>query len=110
MLSVPLIVGYRFTNELPFSAEFGPSVSYLLQSNTLVYNRALGAYVTNDKVFNKLLVSLNAGAAIELKKFTGLPLQLGYRFQYSLGSVTKTAFGKQHLLNSTFSLDIPLKK
>ncbi len=110
MLTVPLIVEYRFTNKSALTATFGPSISYLLQTNSLVYNRALGGYATNESVFNKTLVSLNLGAGMDLTKLTRLPLRLGYRFQYSLGSVTKPTFGKQHLLNSTFYLDIPLKK
>jgi hypothetical protein len=110
ILDMPLLFSYNFPGKFPLSAEFGSTISYLLKSNAIVYNRSIGGYITDVDVFNKMLLSLDAGAAINLKQWTGYPVNLGYRFRYSLGSATKKAFGGQHLLNSTFYLDIPIKK
>jgi hypothetical protein len=90
-------------------AEAGPVLSYLLHTNALVYDRR-SVYFTDKRIFNKAGLSFAAGAGIDLARITSLPLSLGYRFNYSVSSVTKAPFTKQHLISSMFFISVPIKK
>ncbi|CAN5737063.1 hypothetical protein BH10BAC3_BH10BAC3_34060 [soil metagenome] len=109
LLQIPLLVQYKLPVKLPVYLEAGATVSYLMHSNSLQYNGSKAAYFTNTAVFNKLLFSFNAGAGIDLARKV-FPFSIWYRFNYSLNSVTKQTFGKQHLLCSMLYINIPLKK
>jgi hypothetical protein len=110
LLEIPLIFQYQFSKSPHFYLEAGPSITYLLQSNALVYSSRSQAYVTDKDIFNKLGISFNGGATIDLARRSTFPFSIGYRFKYSMGSVVKTSFGKQHFINSFLYLKIPFKK
>jgi Outer membrane protein beta-barrel domain len=110
LIEVPLLFQWSLSKKSPLYFEGGPTVGYLISSNALVYNSNSGAYFTDAAVFNKLLVSFNAGAGINLAQKKKLPFSIGYQFKYSAGSVTKNDFGKQHFVNSLLYIKIPFKK
>lgn len=110
LASIPLLFQYGVSKKIPLYVEMGSTLGYLIYSNTLIYNSSSNAYFTNEGLFNKILLTVNAGAGNDLSKNTKLPFSVGYRFSYSIGSATKTTYSKQHLLNSLLFLDIPLKK
>lgn len=110
LIEIPILFQYKISKKPPLYFEGGPSLAFLLKSNALVYNSNSAAYFTNSAVFNKLLLSFNAGAGIKLAQKTKHPVTIGYRFNYSIGSVTKKGFGTQHLVNSLLYLKIPFKK
>ena len=99
LLQMPLLLQYKLSTRSPVYAEAGGVVSYLVHSNALLYNRG-PVYFTDKTAFNKLLFSLNAGAGIDIARNKRFPFSIGYRFTYSLGSVTKPESGKQHLRSS----------
>jgi hypothetical protein len=110
LIEVPLLFQWRLSRKLPVYFEGGPTVGYLASSNALVYNSNSSAYFTDAAVFNKLLLSFTAGAGINLAQKKKLPFSIGYQFSYTASSATKTAFGKQHLVNSMLYVKIPFKK
>lgn len=110
LLEIPLLFQYQFSKKSPVYFKTGFTAAYLLQSNALVYNSNSAAYITDKSIFNRVLLSINMGTGINLAKKTKLPFSLGYQFKYSIGSVTKTTFGKQHFVNSLLYLKIPIKK
>jgi Outer membrane protein beta-barrel domain len=110
LVEIPLLFQYQFSKKSPVYFKTGVTAAYLLQSNALVYNSNSSAYITDKSIFNKVLLSVNIGAGINLAKKTKLPFSIGYQFKYSIGSVTKTTFGKQHFVNSLLYLKIPIKK
>jgi hypothetical protein len=109
-LEIPLIFQYQFPGSSRFYAAAGPSITYLTQSNALVYSPQSKAYVTDKNIFNKLGISINGEVAIRLAKNTAIPFSIGYKFKYSVGSIVKTSFGKQHFINSFLYLKVPFKK
>ncbi len=109
-IEIPVQFKYKILSSIPVYAEAGSSVAYLVSSNALVYNSNAAAYITNPAVFNKLLLSINAGASIDVSVKQKFPINVGFNLKYSAGSVTQKAFGKQHLKNSTVYLKIPVKK
>jgi Outer membrane protein beta-barrel domain len=110
LLEIPLLFHYQFSKKSPVYFKTGLTAAYLLQSNALVYNSNSSAYITDKSIFNRALLSVNIGTGIDLAKKTKLPFSIGYQFKYSIGSVTKTTFGKQHFVNSLLYLKIPIKK
>ncbi len=110
LLQVPLLFQYSVSSRVPVYLEAGPALSYLLRSNILLYNSTGRAYFSNPNAYNKLLLSFTAGAGIEFNQEKQPPFRLGYRFNYSSSSVTKEAFGKQHLQHSMLYISIPIKK
>jgi Outer membrane protein beta-barrel domain len=110
LIEVPFLFQWKLSKKSPLYFEGGPTVSYLISSNALIYNSNSGTYFTNAAVFNKLLLSFNAGAGINLAQSKKIPFSVGYQFGYSTSSATKTAFGKQHFVNSLLYVKIPFKK
>ena len=110
LIEIPLLFQYQFSKKSPIYLKTGFTVAYLLKSNALVYNNNSAAYITDKSIFNKALLSTNIGAGINLAKKSKLPFSIGYQFKYSIGSVTKKEFGKQHFVNSLLYLKIPFKK
>ena len=110
LIEIPILFQYKISKKNPVYFEGGPSLAFLLKSNALVYNGNSAAYFTNSAVFNKLLLSFNAGAGIYLAQKTKRPLSIGWQFKYSISSAAKESFGKQHLVNSLLYLKIPFKK
>lgn len=110
LLEIPLLFQYQFSKKSPVYFKTGLTAAYLLQSNALVYNSNSATYITDKSIFNKTLLSINIGAGINLAKKSKLPFSIGYQFKYSIGSVTKATFGKQHFVNSLLYLKIPVKK
>jgi len=110
LVEVPLLFQYRFSKASPVYAEAGPGIACLLQSNTLVYNTSSQAYVADKNIYNKLLLSLNAGAGVTLAQKAKLPFTVGFMFKYGAGSLVKKSFGKQHLTNTLLYLRVPFKK
>jgi hypothetical protein len=110
LVELPLLIRYNVSKKWPLHLDAGTGIGYLIKSNALLYDGSTRRYVTDEHLFNKLLLSLNAGAGIDRAGISNLPFNLGYRFSYSISSATKKDYGKQHLLNSLIYLDIPLKK
>ncbi len=110
LLELPLLLQYQPSNKSPFYFEAGPSIAYLINSNSLTYYSSTATYFTNKQIFNKLLLSLNVGLGINIFPKSKLPFSIGYQFKYSLNSITKNDFGKEHFVNSLFYLQIRLKK
>jgi hypothetical protein len=110
LIEIPLLFHYKFFKKSSLFIEAGPSLAFLIQSNALVYNSNSAAYFTDRAIFNKLLLSFNTGAGIDLAQKTKLPFSIGYHFNYGISSVTKKSFGKQHLVSSLVYLKIPIKK
>ena len=101
---------YNVSKKWPLHLETGAVSGYLVESNAVVYHGNSRSYVSDEAMFNKFLLSLAGGAVIDLAQKSMLPFRLGYRFSYSISSATKEAYGRQHLLNSLFYVDVPLKK
>jgi len=110
LVEIPLVFQYQFPRSSRFYIEAGPSLTYLLRSNAVVYSPGTKAYVTDKNIFNKFGVSLNGGMVINFAQNSTLPFSIGYQFKYGVGSVVKTSFGKQHFINSFLYLKIPFKK
>jgi hypothetical protein len=110
MLQLPVLVKYRPIAGWPLYLEAGGSISYLAGSNGLQYNATRNAYISSDDAFNRWLFSGNLGAGVKLAQKTKLPLHLGYRFGYTATSLTKEAFGRQHLSASLLYLEMRLNK
>ncbi|MGG9961115.1 porin family protein [Ferruginibacter sp. SUN106] len=110
LLEIPLLFQYQWSKRSPFNFEMGPTVSYLINSNALVYSNSSGVYFTGKDIFNKLLVSVNAGAGFTFAKQPKWPITFGYRFKYGISSVIKNSLSKQHFVNSMLYLKIPFKK
>ncbi len=110
LIEIPLLFQYQPTKKSPLFAEAGPSFAYLINSNALVYSGNTAVYFTNKDVFNKLIVSFNIGAGINLAAKTNFPFSIGYQFKYSAVSATQKYFGKQHFVNSMLYVKVPLKK
>lgn len=110
MIEMPLLLQYNVSKKWPLHLDIGAIAAYLVGSNALVYHGNSRAYLTDEAMFNNFLLSLAGGAGIDLAKKSRLPFSIGYRFSYSISSATKEAYGRQHLLNSLFYLDVPLKK
>ena len=110
LIEMPFLFQYKFLKKSLLYIEAGPSVAFLLHSNALVYNSNSAAYFTDRAIFNKLLLSFNTGAGIDLAQKTKLPFSIGYHFNYGISSVTKKSFDKQHLVSSLVYLKIPIKK
>jgi hypothetical protein len=110
LIEIPVLFQFNFSGRSAFYLEAGPTISYLLQSNALVYNASSSSYITDEGIFNRLLLSANAGVGINIFKKSKLPFSVGYQFKYTAVSVVKNSFGKQHFVNSLFYLKVPLKK
>jgi Outer membrane protein beta-barrel domain len=110
LLEIPLFFEWKLSKKSPVYLEGGPTVMYLINSNALIYSNGSASYFTDAAIFNKLLLSFNAGAGINLAQNKKLPFSIGYQFKYSAGSVIKTDFGKQHFVNSLVYIKIPFKK
>jgi hypothetical protein len=110
LLQVPVLVNYRLVPGWPLFLEAGGSAAWLAGTNGLQYHAARNAYITSMDAFNRWLVSGNLGAGFRLAQKTNHPVNLGYRFSYTATSITKEAFGKQHLSTSLLYLDIRLNK
>jgi hypothetical protein len=110
LLQLPVFVKYKPLAEWPLYLEAGGSASYLAGTNGLQYNATRNAYISSKDAFNRWLFSGHAGAGVKLAQKTNLPLNLGYRFGYTATSLTKEAFGQQHLSTSLLYLDIRLNK
>jgi hypothetical protein len=110
LLQVPVLVNYKPVTGWPLFLEAGGSAAWLAGSNGLQYNAASNAYISSMDAFNRWLVSGSLGAGIRLAQKTNHPVNLGYRFSYTATSLTKEAFGKQHLTSSMLYLDIRLNK
>jgi len=109
LLEIPLFMEYKFSKKTAFYLQGGTTIDYLLQSNALIYNAGYNEYFTHKELFNKLLLSITAGAGVSLAQKTKLPFSVGYRFKYSFGSIIKPSFGEQHFVNSLLYIKIPLK-
>lgn len=110
LLEIPLLFQYRLSKKSRVYFEAGPTVSYLIYSNAMIYNSSRSVYFTDNDLFSKFLLSFNAGAGINLAPKSKMPFSIGYQFKYGVGSIVKTTFGKQHLVTSVVYLKIPLKK
>ncbi|MES2649016.1 MAG: outer membrane beta-barrel protein [Bacteroidota bacterium] len=110
LLQLPVLVKYKPLARWPLYLEAGGSISYLAGSNGLQYNATRNAYISSNDAFNRCLLSGNLGAGVKLAQKSKLPLQLGYRFGYTATSLTKNAFGQQHLSNSLLYLGFRLNK
>lgn len=110
LVEIPILFQYQFSKKSPVYFKTGLTAAYLLQSNALVYNSNSSAYITDKSIFNRAIFSVNIGAGIILAKKTKFPFSIGYQFKYSIGSVTKTTFGKQHFVNSLLYFKVPIKK
>ncbi len=110
LLEIPLFFEWKLSKKSPVYVEGGPTLMYLINSNALIYSNGSASYFTDAAIFNKLLLSFTAGAGINLAPKTKLPFSIGYQFKYSAGSIIKTAFGKQHFVNSLLYIKIPFKK
>ena len=109
-MQLPLLFQYKLANNFPLYAEAGTGVSYLLHSSALVYSSSRNAYLNDKTVFNKLGVTITAGAGIDLAKKTTFPFSAGYRFNYNLLSATKADFGNQHLYSNMLYVNFLLRK
>ena len=109
LIEIPFLFQYRLSKKIPVYVEAGPTVSYLLYSNAMVFNGNRAAYFTTKNIFNKFLLSMNIGVGIDLAQKSKLPFTIGYQFKYGMGSIIKSPFGKQHFVNSLLYLKIPLK-
>ena len=110
LLEIPVLFQYRISKKYPVYVKTGPSVAYLLNSNAMVYKANQRLYFTDDAIFNRLLLSMSIGAGFNLAEKSKFPFTIGYQFKYSIGSIIKDPFGKQHIMNSLFYLIAPLKK
>ncbi len=110
LVEIPLLFQYQLSKKIPVYAEAGPGIAYLLHSNALVYNTSSQAYVADKNIYNKLILSFNAGFGITLAPKAKLPVTTGFMFKYGAGSLVKNSFGKQHLANGLFYVRVPLKK
>lgn len=110
LLEIPVLFQYRISKKYPAYIEAGPSVAYLLNSNAMVYKANQGLYITDNAIFNRLLLSMSIGAGFNLAEKSRFPFTIGYQFKYSMSSVIKDPFGKQHIMNSLLYLRVPLKK
>lgn len=109
-IEVPALLQFRPAAKLPFYIEGGITAAVLLHSNALLYNTAASAYVTDAAFFNKMQLSVNAGAGITVLQKTKYPVSIGYQFRQGMLSVTKPAFGKQHFINSLVYAKLMLGK
>jgi len=109
-LELPLMLQFKVNSKLPLYVEAGPTVSWLMNSNALIYNNNTATYFSSDNMFNKLLFSLKAGAGFDIAKRSKIPFSIGYQFKYSINSVIKTNLAKQHFINSLIYVKVPLKK
>ena len=109
-LEIPLLFRYQLNDKSKIYVEAGPTLAYLLYSNAIVYNGSTGIYFTNKDIFNRVLLSFDMGAGINLAQRSKLPFSIGYRFKYGVGSIVKNSFGEQHFVCSRLYLTIPLKK
>ncbi len=110
LLELPIQFGYKIFKNHSVYAEAGSSIAYLLNSNALVYSSSARAYITNPGVFNKLLLSFNAGVSVDILLKRKFAFNIGYSYKYNASSVTQKAYGKQYLANSLLYLKIPVKK
>lgn len=108
-LQLPLMLQYRFVH-FPLLLEAGPSLSYLLQSNALLFNNTGNAWYNSRSSFNKWLFGINGGLAYSFAKSKRLPVTAGLRYSFSVSSATKKTFGNQHISSPQLYLHIPLKK
>ncbi|MEP6674542.1 MAG: porin family protein [Ferruginibacter sp.] len=109
-VEVPMIFRITLSKKIPFYIEAGPSVSYLIKSNALVYNSGAGFYFTRKDIYNNLMLSLNAGAGIDIGHQSKFPFSLGLRFNYGISSVIKTVYDKKYLSGTLLYIKIPFKK
>ena len=109
-IQLPILFQYRLSDKFPVYLEAGPTVSYLVHSNALFYNRAASAYLSSMDAFNRVSLSFTAGAGFKVNAKKGLPLSVGYRFNFSVSSITKEPFGNQQAQSSMLYLTIPVKK
>ena len=110
LLEVPMLLQYKPLQKLPVYLEGGFTASGLVHSNALVYNAVAAAYVTDAAVFNRLLLSANAGAGITLLQKTKYPVSIGGQFRQGIISVIKPAFGRQYFVNSLLYARLTFKK
>ena len=110
LVEIPLLFQFNFLGKPALYLEAGTTVSYLINSNALVYNSSASSYITDDAIFNRLLLSAQGGLGINILQKSKLPLSIGYQFKYGIASVVKKSFGKQHFVNSMLYLKVPLKK
>jgi hypothetical protein len=110
LLQLPLVVEYNFGKKYSLYAEAGSTLSYLLSTNALVYNSATAIYVNSPSAFNKLNTSVNAGAGMHLAQHSKIPFSIGYRFGYSISTITRLGFSDQHIISHLLNVRIPLKK
>ncbi len=109
-LHVPLLFQYSFIKKYPIHLEAGPGISYLLNSNLLLYSSSRSAWFSSPEAYSKLLLSFTAGAAVDLNRDKAFPFRMGYRFSYYTSSLTKPGFGNQHPQSSMLYFSVPVKK
>ena len=109
-IQLPILFQYKLSDKFPVYLEAGPTVSYLLRSNALFYNRAASAYLSSMDAFNRVSLSFTAGAGFKVNAKKRLPLSAGYRFNFGVSSITKEPFGNQQAQSSMLYLTVPVKK
>lgn len=110
LLQVPIMMQFKPVKRLPLYAETGLTAGVLLNSNALVYNYASKTYVTSPQLFNKIILSVNAGVTADVNLKNVIPFSVGFNVKYGISSVTKTSYGNQHFTNTSLYLKIPFKK
>lgn len=108
LLELPLLLQYKPSAASAVYFEGGPSVSWLLHSNALVYSNS--TYITSNDAYNKLLFSFNAGAGMKLPLRKTAGMEAGIRTAYMFSTATKPAYGVQHPFSAKLYLRVPFKK
>lgn len=76
-IQMPVAVQWKVNRNLPLYTSIGVSVGYMINTNALIYNRALGGFYFHDsKAFNHFQFGLNCGLSYGFK-IKNSELQIG---------------------------------
>jgi len=97
-LEIPATVQWQINHSrtLPLFWEGGASLSYLMSSNALYFDKTSGVYYKNTKVANKTQVSLATSLLLGLPAGSAR-LQVGPQIQYGVTNLLDLPSNPQHL-------------
>ena len=96
---------------LPVVLDAGLSVSRLITTNALHYDGVQGIYYSDESLYNKMQLGLNAGLTLGVFQRSAHPVFIGPSFHYSFtGLVKKDVSSGQYLWSTGLNIKMLLKK
>jgi hypothetical protein len=99
-IQIPLQLQWKVNARLTLYWNVGGSISYLVHTNSLIYNPGLGGFYYQDKAsFNKLHVGMSTGLAVSLKMGKGRELFLGPSIGLDMTSMLDRKYDRKSYLH-----------